>query len=151
MNDDYASRETPSAKPIEDISFGEAFRRARNAGLDVFTFKGKKFTTALATPKKTTPMKDVAEAATRRRAAQATAEVAPFQKEMSGTTTGVLTDNPRSNAYYQGRVNPKTLLPIEEGSAMKKGGKVKCYAKGGSVSSRADGCATKGKTKYKVY
>ncbi len=28
-----------------------------------------------------------------------------------------------------------------------KGGKVKGYAKGGSASSRADGCATKGKTK----
>lgn len=36
------------------------------------------------------------------------------------------------------------------GRAMKmnKGGK--CYAKGGSVSSRADGCATKGKTKTKM-
>jgi len=36
------------------------------------------------------------------------------------------------------------------GRAMKmnKGGK--CYAKGGSVSARADGCATKGKTKGKM-
>jgi len=37
--------------------------------------------------------------------------------------------------------------------AMKKGGKVKKYAKGGSVSSaskRADGCATKGKTKGRM-
>jgi hypothetical protein len=32
-------------------------------------------------------------------------------------------------------------------SNMKKGGKVKKMAKGGSASSRADGCATKGKTK----
>ena len=31
--------------------------------------------------------------------------------------------------------------------AMKKGGKVKKMAKGGSASSRADGCAIKGKTK----
>jgi len=31
--------------------------------------------------------------------------------------------------------------------AMKKGGKVKKMAKGGSASRRADGCATKGKTK----
>jgi len=38
----------------------------------------------------------------------------------------------------------------KEGLGMKKGGKVKGYAKGGSVSSaskRADGCAIKGKTK----
>ena len=35
------------------------------------------------------------------------------------------------------------------GRAMKaKGGK--CYAKGGSVSARADGCAIKGKTKGKM-
>jgi hypothetical protein len=34
------------------------------------------------------------------------------------------------------------------GRAMAGGGK--CYAKGGSVSARADGCATKGKTKGKM-
>ena len=41
-------------------------------------------------------------------------------------------------------------LPTEN---MKKGGAVKKYAKGGSVSSaskRADGCATKGKTKGRI-
>ena len=37
------------------------------------------------------------------------------------------------------------------GRAMvKKAGGGKCYAKGGSVSSRADGCATKGKTNTKM-
>jgi hypothetical protein len=39
------------------------------------------------------------------------------------------------------------------GGGMRKGGKVKKMAKGGSVSSaskRADGCATKGKTKGKM-
>lgn len=35
----------------------------------------------------------------------------------------------------------------QAGEGMKKGGKVKKYAKGGSASKRADGCATKGKTK----
>jgi len=34
--------------------------------------------------------------------------------------------------------------------AMKKGGKVKKMAKGGSASSRADGIATKGKTRGKM-
>jgi len=32
----------------------------------------------------------------------------------------------------------------------KKGGKVKCMSKGGTASSRADGCATKGKTRGKI-
>lgn len=35
----------------------------------------------------------------------------------------------------------------QAGEGMKKGGKVKKYAKGGSASKRADGCAMKGKTK----
>ena len=33
---------------------------------------------------------------------------------------------------------------------MKKGGSIKAYASGGSVSSRADGCAQRGKTKGKM-
>jgi len=44
------------------------------------------------------------------------------------------------------------LEEVEEGSGMRRGGKVKKYAGGGSVSSaskRADGCATKGKTRGK--
>jgi hypothetical protein len=42
------------------------------------------------------------------------------------------------------------VMVAEEAPAMRKGGKVKKMAKGGSVSSaskRGDGCATKGKTK----
>ena len=44
------------------------------------------------------------------------------------------------------------LEEAEEGGGMRRGGKVKKYAGGGSVSSaskRADGCATKGKTRGK--
>jgi hypothetical protein len=40
------------------------------------------------------------------------------------------------------------------GVEFRKGGKAKAYAKGGSVSSassRGDGCATKGKTRGKIY
>jgi hypothetical protein len=37
-----------------------------------------------------------------------------------------------------------------ESPAMKRGGAVKKMAKGGSASSRADGCATKGKTKGRM-
>ena len=38
----------------------------------------------------------------------------------------------------------------EEDQGYKKGGKAKRYAQGGSVSSRADGCAQRGKTRGKV-
>jgi len=151
MNDEYASDAAP--KGVKDISFGEAFRRARDAGLKEFNFKGKKFNTELAPKKAATTAKDAAAAAMRRRSAQSEAATAPFPKATVGGTPGTVTDDPRSNAYFQGRVNPKTLLPMDDSSAMKKGGKVKCYAKGGSVSSassRADGIASKGKTKCKI-
>ena len=44
------------------------------------------------------------------------------------------------------------VVAMEAGEGMKRGGKVKKMAKGGSVSSaskRGDGCATKGKTRGK--
>ena len=56
-------------------------------------------------------------------------------------------------ADMRGRPMVEDIMVAEEapaGAMMRKGGKVKKMAKGGSVSSaskRADGCATKGKTK----
>ena len=42
------------------------------------------------------------------------------------------------------------IMAMEAGEGMRKGGKVKKMAKGGSTASkRGDGCATKGKTKGK--
>jgi hypothetical protein len=43
----------------------------------------------------------------------------------------------------------KETMAMEAGEGMRKGGKVKKMAKGGSASRRADGCATQGKTKGK--
>jgi len=45
---------------------------------------------------------------------------------------------------------PITAPMPPQGAPMKKGGAVKKYAKGGTASSRADGCATKGKTKGRI-
>jgi hypothetical protein len=44
---------------------------------------------------------------------------------------------------------PEKSYPKDTGTEtfLKKGGSVKAYASGGSVSSRADGCAQRGKTK----
>lgn len=52
---------------------------------------------------------------------------------------------PRDSVFREGMSVPQD---VDGGSVgMKKGGKVKGYAKGGSASSRADGIAIKGKTK----
>jgi hypothetical protein len=48
----------------------------------------------------------------------------------------------------RGRPVMNEVMVAEEAPVMRKGGKVKKMAKGGSTASkRADGCATKGKTK----
>jgi hypothetical protein len=49
-----------------------------------------------------------------------------------------------------GRALKKKSADTMGRAMMKKAGGGKCYAKGGSVSARADGCATKGKTKGKM-
>jgi hypothetical protein len=41
------------------------------------------------------------------------------------------------------------VMAMEAGEGMKRGGKVKKMAKGGSASRRGDGCATQGKTRGK--
>ena len=57
----------------------------------------------------------------------------------------------RDAAAMSGRPMAEEVMVAEEapaGAMMRKGGKVKKMAKGGSTASkRADGCATKGKTK----
>jgi hypothetical protein len=129
---------------VKDISFKEAFSRARSAGLKSFVFKGKKFSTALAA---STSAKSASDAAVKRAEGKEAGSKSRFMRDMASSPSGkTVTDNPRDPGYFQGRVNPKTLLP--EQSAMKCGGKVKAYAKGGSVT-RGDGCAQRGHTKGK--
>jgi hypothetical protein len=61
----------------------------------------------------------------------------------------------KARREYSGRYEDGTRLPDEEsykGDGMKKGGRVKKMASGGmTASKRADGIATKGKTKCKMY
>lgn len=48
------------------------------------------------------------------------------------------------------RKRGRALTSDSSTSGMKRGGKVKKMAKGGSASSRADGCCSKGKTKGRM-
>ena len=63
--------------------------------------------------------------------------------------------NEKARREYSGRYEDGTRLPSEEnykGDGMKRGGRVKKMASGGmTASKRADGIATKGKTKCKMY
>lgn len=81
-------------------------------------------------------------------------DVSPLAGMISGK--GIMADAARHGAFgLIGKyVTPgkekedKKVAPTAGGKpTMKKGGKVKKMAAGGSASRRADGCATKGKTK----
>jgi hypothetical protein len=123
----------PTAKTSR---FGAAFAAARRAGDKTFMFNGKKYTTDVASAKKPSGMRTSAqEAADDAKifgagAAEEGVTASGVSREARGSRSS--TDRPRGG--------------------MKKGGKVK-MASGGKVSSaskRADGCATKGKTRGRI-
>ena len=130
---------------VKDISFKEAFRRARDAGLKTFAFKGKKFTTDMAAPKPKAAPKAAAEPVL----------LGPTPTKSRGMFSKMFNETRESDRkVVDAAIRGRLAKEAAEKSGMKSGGKVKCYAKGGSVSSaskRADGCATKGKTRCRTY
>ena len=120
-------------EPMKMASFKEAFREARNRGDKTFEYMGKKFTTEMAGDKK---------------AATPAAPKTAFEKRAAKQTAARAARAASSAA----RKN-EPLGNMSDVVAAKKGGKVKKYASGGSVSSaskRADGCAQRGKTKGRM-
>jgi hypothetical protein len=136
-------------------SFKEAFAAARGNGDKTFSYNGKLYTTELASsaPKKSSP--------------------APMQQEkavpISSSKSLMGSDRDNASAMSVNERIKKSLASAREGSGptdsrsvnqrikealgMKKGGAVKKMASGGSVSSasrRADGIATKGKTRGRM-
>jgi hypothetical protein len=79
----------------------------------------------------------------------------------SGRNEEMLRENARRSGLDPDNINPEVAKRVREGLGgsdfslpMKKGGKVKGYANGGSVGSaskRGDGIASRGKTKCKMY
>jgi hypothetical protein len=176
-----------------DMSFKDAFRAARKAGDDTFTWKGKKYTTEVAGAKKSEAPKVEAPKVEVEKKTETKVEVPAGPRRTAGGRGAKLPegykpkvgsgrfDDPTSS-YGERVLSPlKKLTDIfgrreeervmrnmgvsreearkrldakedmEEG--MRRGGKVKKYASGGSVSSaskRADGIAKKGKTRGKI-
>ena len=113
--------------------FGKAFRAARNAGDKVFTFNGKKYTTDLAKPK--------------------TAPKAELGPEMGVAMSASESKDAASRFGYpkeSKRLNSEENMDTSDMSTLKRGGKVKKMASGGSASSRGDGIAQRGKTRGKM-
>lgn len=142
-----------AAAPEKKLSFKEAFAAARKGGGKTFEWEGKKYTTELASEKKSgsKPSVDTGDDTARKAAVHPKAasgyetsydrmtrknrEDAAAAKSAKDSERAILRENIRSG--NSGRTNPKTLLP------MKKGGAV-------SASRRADGIAQRGKTRGRM-
>jgi hypothetical protein len=139
--------------------FGKAFRAARSSGDKTFTFNGKKYTTEMApaeqksvggkpkmgeyVPRDSDTRKG--EIMTSKNAKPRDEYVRSGQKSFDTERepeAAASTNKPGTNISYE---NTDT-----SDMSMKRGGKVKKMASGGSASSRADGIATKGKTRGKM-
>ena len=149
--------------------FGKAFRSARTAGDKTFTFKGKKYTTDLAPEEQ----KSVGgkpkmgayvprDSDTRKGEIMTSKNAVPRDEYVrSGQRSFYRETEPSeimANRYRDmGMDKMAEKSPYEDDEMMggvkggyKRGGAVKKMASGGSASSRADGIATKGKTRGKM-
>jgi hypothetical protein len=144
-------------------AFQQAFADARKSGDKTFEFNGKQYTTQLkeeAPAAKTSASKTSASkagpSATPSAGSQmgpgssSTKDTAPAKKESQGSMSIGDTDYAKSVRASQADGESGFLgkrMREAMGSSYKKGGSVKKMAKGGSASSRADGCAQRGKTR----
>lgn len=147
-------------------TFGQAFKAARGRGDKTFEFMGKKYTTEMAGGKKPAASSPADSSPAK---STSYAEAAKSSKTLGDLMNQSTKDRDEfTKAVREGK--EKTLgTKLQEfggrfkralmtgrpqgGDGMKKGGKVKKMAKGGSVSSaskRADGCAQRGKTRGRM-
>jgi hypothetical protein len=138
MNFDRDKRGSYEEDAPKKTSFKEAFASARKGGEKTFEWNGKKYTTDVAKPKA-----DAQKAAAPMEKPKAKYEAPVDRYARENRETAQSEESMSEYKPRRGRmvgdteVDTNTLLP-------------KKYAKGGSVSSRADGIASKGKTNCKM-
>ena len=151
------------------LTFGQAFKAARKAGDGTFTWRGKKYTTELASEKKKPqPEKEVdpdfllgekgnplgeGVRAGRSKLDPTTGRATTLAK---GPTRTMRADEFTGRArkvpeeYLSDNKYPTMMRRESPAFNMKRGGAVKKYSGGGSASKRADGIAQRGKTRGKM-
>jgi hypothetical protein len=139
-----AYQPTKAKKP----SFKEAFASARKAGDKTFQFEGKKFTTDLASDKKAAPAAKAAEPEKAKPQYQSLQDRARgYEAERAKSGVGMYGTTKREREDRK----PLPLKSTKSESGYSGMGAMK-FSKGGSTASRrADGIATKGKTRGKMY
>jgi hypothetical protein len=125
-------------------AFKQAFADARKSGDKTFEFGGKKYTTQL---------KEEASAPVKAPSSEAGPSATPSAgSQMGPGSSATKSESPRFKSpivkFFED-VRERGNKDLAE-RGMKKGGKVKKMASGGSASSRADGIASKGKTRGKM-
>jgi hypothetical protein len=163
---------SPTVMAQKNPSFKQAFAQARLDGKPTFPWNGKTYTTELASAKpmsapsvipggnesaaETARLKTAEAKAATRPAPTTKAEEKPkkepevaktktkYVRNASGKMVPVEDTEPVVPTKTKPMINPRT------GREMSKGGNVKKFAKGGSVSSRGDGIAKKGHTKGRM-
>jgi len=139
--------------------FGKAFREARAAGDKSFTFKGKKYTTEMASDEAQSvggkPKLDryvPRDSDTRKGEIMTSKNAVPRDNYVRSGQKSF--DTEREPEALASPNKPGTNISYENTDtsdmSMKRGGKVKKMASGGSASSRADGIAQRGKTRGKM-
>ena len=139
--------------------FGKAFRAARSSGDKTFTFNGKKYTTEMAPAEQKSvggkpKMGEYVprDSDTRKGEIMTSKNAKPRDEYVRSGQKSF--DTEREPEALASTNKPGTNISYENTDtsdmSMKHGGKVKKMASGGSASSRADGIATKGKTRGKM-
>ena len=139
--------------------FGKAFREARASGDKTFTFNGKKYTTEMAPEEQKSvggkPKLDKyvpRDSDTRKGEIMTSKNAKPRDEYVRSGQKSF--DTEREPEALASPNKPGTNISYENTAtsdmSMKRGGAVKKMASGGSASSRADGIATKGKTRGKM-
>lgn len=139
-----------SASDEEPTSFKEAFRKNREAGNKTFEWKGKKYSTSTAAKKSRSDSESPVERTGTPRMDRFTSPSPEYrgsmQRQYDEARSFVNKRRAQEEAAMSGAMRP-------EMGGRTLGARVSGFAAGGSVSSassRADGCAQKGKTKGRI-
>jgi hypothetical protein len=135
-------------------AFQKAFKDARASGETEFEFGGKKYNTKYKEEASSSPKKTNENYSNEGRGSKAPAPTTTTPSTTPSTSTAATN---KSNPYEYKMPITKFFEGIRERGnkdleerGLKHGGKVKKMASGGSASKRADGIASRGKTRGKI-
>lgn len=141
--------DTAPAEPMKMASFGEAFKEARGRGDKTFEYMGKKYTTEMAGAKKAATPKPASTSPK----TGSYGEAAKSSRTLGDVLRGASKSAPDFSKSKAGPEDIKKMFGMDKTESRynpRRGGNYKAGGSVGSASKRADGCATKGKTRGRM-